>query len=114
MKPTPTEITECTDEKVLCDWAAIHCMGYVKGENSLGDKCYRRGSAFIYHYDPTSPTEKGKEQCFDLIVKFDCYPKRIKCSSGDWFIVPIKKFLIEHENPQIAVVKAALLSAIGE
>jgi len=113
MNPTPNQITECTDERQLCEWAARYCQSndlairdngiYI---DVLGDDGYIR----VIPYQPTSPTEKGKAQCWDLAVSHHCWPR---LRNGKYVVFVDDKTEVEHEDPQIAVVKAAIIVALN-
>lgn len=120
MNPAPNQITECTVERQLCEWAAVYCTeeNITKRADGIyldviGDDGYIR----VIPYQPTSPTEKGKAQAWDLAVKYGLTVEFINgdyCAHHSEYYMGQSKGPIEHENPQIAVVKAALLCAIGD
>lgn len=129
---TLTQITECTDERQLCEWAAVYCMGWQTSE-AFDDVYIVKESGSTHYlpksrYQPTSPTEKGKSQCWDLAVKYglqigfildDEVPyvnyrlKESESGKGLYFDGEYWCGHVKHENPQIAVVKAAILSALN-
>ncbi len=124
----PNKITECTDEKQLCELAAIHCMGWelVKDDTpspfGLKDRPYWNNfndpsadGCYDDEWQPTSPTEKGKAQCWDLAVKYDVSPYKLPGGNLWQVVAEIDKHLhiINKENPQIAVVKAAIITALN-
>jgi len=115
MRPVTEQITECTDEKQLCEIAAIHCMGWTEiPEHHDGFKVFECNElGYIRDWQPTSPTEKGKSQCWDLMERFriTVYGK-LNMVAGDSATVHYGEFT-STKTRQIAVVKAALLAALN-
>ena len=121
MNPTPNQITECDDERQLREWAAVYCMGW-SIVDIQGKPHWDKWTEITpkSKWQPTSPTEKGKAQCWDLAVKYKLdlkfygnreYPNGAAyCESGEdgfsWYV-------IRDENIQIAVVKAAILATLN-
>lgn len=120
MNPTPNQITECDDEKLLCEWAAVYCMGYNSSEAFADVYMVKEMGSTHYlpkaRYQPTSPTEKGKAQCWDLEEKF-----QLSIHSVDWYKSDVM-WSARHGNNnsvfaksrQVAVVKAALLCVMRD
>jgi len=66
-------------------------------------------------FNPLAHTEAGRSQAFELSVKFNCLPKQDKY--GYWQVLigeTGSKTLVEHKDPQVASVIAAILTAQGE
>lgn len=106
---TKQQIQDCNDGQQLADWAAEYCMGWLL--DTEYDDWLFHGSAMIGRkfWQPHQPTETGKAQAIDLAEKYDfgVYPKRgevyFSGSNSQW-----------EDTWQIAVLKSALLSAIGD
>lgn len=115
MNPTPNQITECDDERQLRELAAVYCMGWTEiPENHDGFKvfeCNQKG--YIRDWQPTSPTEEGKAQCWDLMERFriTVYGK-LNMVAGDSTTWHYGEFT-STKTRQIAVVKAAILAALN-
>lgn len=121
MNPTPNQITECDDEKQLCEWSSDFCLGIKREILKPGQKIetFQQFSNIVTlsEWQPTSPTEKGKAQCWDLIVKYNLIVDS-HFSGANYVHYEDKNnenAYVENETDlQIAVVKAALLCAMGD
>ncbi len=132
-KPTQEQVEQCDDVNQLHEWAAVYCFGAEKI-----NKCSYDIDGFPYHltknvlivdsevlyedFTPCHPTTEGKAQAYDLGIKFDVFPYKNE-ESGLWEVnygIASSEFfnalygVVEHENPQIAQVKAAIISAVSE
>lgn len=107
---TKDEIINCTDGQVLADAVAVEVMGWdLTGVTG----CYvdQKGKV-IKDWQPHLPTEKGKAQCWDLMIERKlavAYDKLFLVSNGCNFSV-----ITDKENLQITALKAVLLSVRSE
>lgn len=111
---TKDEIINCTDGQALADAVAVEVMGW-RLDTEYDDWLFH-GSAMIGRefWQPHKPTEKGKAQCWDLVITLQlCL---VRNEGGVYFaikdMVTDETILsgIEEQDPQIAVLKAALLT----
>lgn len=113
------QVIDCNDGQKLADEVAVVCMGWeVAVDESLqiadwidGEDGYimRKSS-----WQPHLPTDIGRWQCFDLAQK---------CDLELDFVLNIARYddkeneltyEVNDENMQIAILKACLLSQLGE
>ena len=119
---TKDEIINTQDGQALADAVAWECYGMPIEEVDGGivgvEEFYLLpdGSSMLKsNWQPHKPTEKGKAQCWDLMVMFDMH---VDCDKE--ITTVFKHFtdkdliMTQHENPQIAALKAALLSVRSE
>lgn len=103
--------------------AAEVCMGWELKEFAGVGRIYRiiyRGKDEPVYYrvldkdwQPTQPTEKGKAQCWELGIRFNCFPEKHD-NAELWDAVYGSGLDMEcfaSDNPQKAVVTAAILAA---
>lgn len=110
MNPTPNQITACTDERQLCEWAAMYCTGENITKRADGiylDVIGDDGFIRVTPYEPTSPTEKGEAQCWYLARK---YGLSVDFETGEMVGPGVE---LRDLALQIAVVKAAIIAALN-
>jgi hypothetical protein len=130
-KPTPEQVEQCDDLDQLNEWAAVYCMVWklhvfddetngVHEEDWITSNYQFKCAKGQYH--PCSPTLEGKAQAYDLGIKFGTFPVKSEESGlwhANWGVIKldfpqILFSFVEHEKPQVAQVKAAIISAVSE
>lgn len=120
--PTKQDVIECNDDQQLNKWVADYCepLGLVNDYRDgngrwLGDGSPRlHTSNRIIPYEPCSPTEKGKAQCWDLMVK---HKLSVDIENGNVMTPGMAGHchsIHDPDNWQIAVLKAAILVELGD
>lgn len=115
MTYTPEQLKQKTDDEIN-EIAAVVCMGWHKElrEFDLSNDYYDSQGRYVcsqYEWQPCSPTEAGKAQCWDLQFK---YKIRLSWSSHLVYAEFMFGHEVRNENMQRAVCEAAILSAQGE
>lgn len=119
---TKQQIQDCNDGQQLADWVAEYCKGWklrhsdgLKSGESL-DWWIGSNNLTKDEWQPHQPTEIGKSQCWDLMVKYRMIV--MPYEDNEWgATADIGKDVcidISEAKPQVAILKAALLSEIGE
>lgn len=79
-KPTIQQIIDCTDNQLIADWIAVHVRDWNKetDEHSQSDHYYDTNGFLVMScqsWQPCEPTEKGRNQAFVLMFKFNVIPE---------------------------------------
>ena len=111
---TKDQILKCTDLQTLADEVAVRCMGWAETNHGGSKGWFNNTSLIIDDWQPHLPTEKGKAQCFDLAQKCNLELDFVlNCARYDDNENELT-YEVNDENMQIAILKAALLSELGE
>lgn len=116
---TKDQILKCNDGQKLADAVAVEVMGWHKIESQKPPyEVFQTSQAkWVKDWQPHLPTEKGKAQAiglaekYKLAVHFDSeYVASNRFNSAPRYLIRFK----EAGTWQIAVLKAVLLSQLGE
>jgi len=118
-QPTISDVLTCNDEAQLNEWAAVYCMGWDMevvqfaggGHRYWSEPAYRTKQGKVIRIENYRPC-KDKAQAFDLMIDREIVLRRI---TRDLYSVEAPfADVYEIHNPLIAIVKAAICSAIED
>ena len=111
-KPTKQQIIDETDEQILNEWVAVFCMGWRRenGNAFFGTGWHDDDDNYMAHFSAFNPCQ-DKAQAFDLMVKHGC---RVYIDDYTYVYSYSDYYIYDDISPQIAIVKASLLSVIGD